>query len=126
MRWGETTGERGTMQRWVRRALITAALTCAAATAAAGAAHAATPAIVIGADGETSPVFSYADAIRERVFIPVPGVDQDADGVTDEVAIDIVRPQETNAGLKVPAIIDASPYYTSVGRGNETQYLHTT
>jgi X-Pro dipeptidyl-peptidase len=26
----------------------------------------------------------------------------------------------------VPAIIDPSPYYTSVGRGNETEYIHTT
>ena len=26
----------------------------------------------------------------------------------------------------MPAIIDPSPYYTSLGRGNETQYIHTT
>ena len=74
-----------------------------------GTASAADPAIVIGADGATAPVFSYADAIRERVFIPVPGVDQDLDGVVDRTAIDIIRPAESNAGLKVPAIIDAEP-----------------
>jgi X-Pro dipeptidyl-peptidase len=91
-----------------------------------GTAQASTPGITIGADGETAPVFSYSDAIRERVFIPVPGVDQDSDGVTDRVSIDIVRPQETNSGLKVPAIIDPSPYYTSLGRGNESQFIHTT
>ena len=51
---------------------------------------------MIGPDDETAPVFSYANAIRERVFIPVPGVDQDDDGVTDRVAIDIIRPTETN------------------------------
>ena len=28
--------------------------------------------------------------------------------------------------MKVPAIIDPSPYYTSIGRGNETQFIHTT
>jgi X-Pro dipeptidyl-peptidase len=84
------------------------------------------PAIVIGADGETAPVFSYTDAIRERVFIPVAGVDQDNDGVTDRIAIDINRPLETASGLEVPAIIDPSPYYTSVGRGNETEFIHTT
>ena len=84
------------------------------------------PHIVLGADHETAAVFSYANAIRERVFIPVPGVDQDGDGVIDRVAIDIIRPAETNQGMKVPAIIDPSPYYTSVGRGNETQYIHTT
>ena len=84
------------------------------------------PAIVIGADGETAPVFSYADAVRERVFIPVAGVDQDNDGVTDEIAADIIRPAETTAGLKVPAIIDPSPYYTSEGHSTApTEYLHT-
>ena len=36
---------------------------------------------VLGPDGETADVFSYANAIRERVFIPVLGVDQDADGI---------------------------------------------
>ena len=77
------------------------------------------PAIVVGADGETAPVFSYADAIRERVFIPVAGVDLDADGVGDRVATDIVRPRRPPPG-KVPVIIDASPYYTSLGRGNES------
>ena len=84
------------------------------------------PHIVLGPDHETADVFSYANAIRERVFIPVPGVDQDGDGVIDRVSIDIIRPAETNQGMKVPAIIDPSPYYTSLGRGNETQYIHTT
>ena len=84
------------------------------------------PHIVLGPDHETADVFSYANAIRERVFIPVPGVDQDGDGVMDRVSIDIIRPAETNQGMKVPAIIDPSPYYTSLGRGNETQYIHTT
>ena len=77
-------------------------------------------------NGETQPAYSYQDAIRERVFIPVAGVDQDNDGVTDRVAIDIIRPKESGPSLKVPAIIDDSPYYTSVGRGNETQFIHTT
>ena len=26
----------------------------------------------------------------------------------------------------MPAIIDPSPYYTSLGRGNESQFIHTT
>jgi X-Pro dipeptidyl-peptidase len=80
----------------------------------------------LGSDGTTAPTYSYQDAKRERVFIPVAGVDQDNNGVTDRVAIDIIRPKESGPNLKVPAIIDDSPYYTSVGRGNETQYIHTT
>ena len=111
--------------------IVVAAVAAAGALAAAGTAEASAkskasvPKIVIGADGETAPAFSYANAIRERVFIPVPGVDQDGDGITDNVAADIVRPAETAQGMKVPAIIDASPYYTSIGRGNEGEFIHT-
>ena len=110
----------------VARGLAAGALTLAALSLGAGAARAADPVITVGADGKTAPVFSYADAKRERVWIPVAGVDQDANGVTDRVAIDIIRPKESGPNLKVPAIIDDSPYYTSVGRGNETQFIHTT
>ena len=57
------------------------------------------PQIVGGPDGETAPVFSYANAIRERVFIPVllngVAVDQNGDGQTDQVAVEIIRPAET-------------------------------
>jgi X-Pro dipeptidyl-peptidase len=91
--------------------------------ALAGSAQAADPAIVIGPDGTTAAAFSYTDAIRQRVFIPVPGVDQDRDGVDDRTAIDIMRPKESDQGLKVPAIIDPSPYYSTLGRGNESQTI---
>jgi len=74
-------------------------------------------------NGETAPVFDYAQAVRERVTIPVPGVDQDLDGVDDVTTIEIIRPLESNGALRVPAIIDASPYYTTVGRGNESEFI---
>src|SRR3954463_10493772 len=109
------------------RSLAAGAFTVAALALGAPAAHAqSTPAITVGADGKTAPVFSYADAKRERVWVPNAGVDQDNDGVIDRIAIDIIRPKESGPNLKVPAIIDDSPYYTSVGRGNETQFIHTT
>jgi X-Pro dipeptidyl-peptidase len=94
------------------------------ALAGGSTARADVPHIVIGPDGTTADVFSYADAIRERVFVPIQGR-QDGDGVTDQMSIDIVRPAETDARLKVPAIIDPSPYYTSVGRQRD-RYIHTT
>jgi X-Pro dipeptidyl-peptidase len=97
-----------------------------AAFGISGTAQAADPVITVGADGKTAPVFSYQDAIRERVFIPVDGVDSDNDGITDRVSIDIVRPKESGPTLKMPAVIDPSPYYTSLGRGNESQRIHTT
>jgi X-Pro dipeptidyl-peptidase len=68
-------------------------------------------------------VFGYADAIRERVFIPLPGVDQDGNGEPDRTAIDIIRSKATAEGLKAPAIIDPSPYYTTLGRGHEAQRI---
>ena len=43
------------------------------------------------------------------------------DGVADRIALDIVRPAASAAGLKVPVIMDASPYYSSLGRGNESE-----
>ena len=82
------------------------------------------PAFVVGPDGKTAVAYSYEHAIRERVWVPVAGVDQDADGVTDRVALDIIRPLETSAGLKVPAIVEPSPYWTSSGEAG--QHLHTT
>ncbi|MDQ0994131.1 Xaa-Pro dipeptidyl-peptidase [Streptomyces sp. V3I7] len=70
---------------------------------------------------ESKPVFSYAHAIREAVWVDT-GLDGDGDGRTDRVAADIVRPSEpAQQGRKVPVIMDASPYYSCCGRGNESQ-----
>jgi X-Pro dipeptidyl-peptidase len=97
--------------------------TCLVAVACAlvGASDAA--AQVTGPDGLTAPTYSFQNATRERVYIPVTGVDQDADGTTDRVAIEIIRPQQSAPALKVPAIIDASPYYSTVCRGNEQECI---
>jgi X-Pro dipeptidyl-peptidase len=59
----------------------------------------------------TQPVFSRADAIKQTVFVEVAGTDSDNDGAPDRVAVDILRPKETDQGLKVPVIMEASPYY---------------
>ncbi|MGR3933011.1 Xaa-Pro dipeptidyl-peptidase [Streptomyces sp. BRA346] len=70
---------------------------------------------------ESRPVYSYDDAIRESVWVDTK-LDGDADGRTDRVAVDIVRPREAaRQGRKVPVIMDASPYYSCCGRGNESQ-----
>ncbi|MFB9904719.1 Xaa-Pro dipeptidyl-peptidase [Allokutzneria oryzae] len=67
--------------------------------------------------GVTQPVHALADAVRETVWVDI-GMDGDRDGVSDRVAADIVRPQTT---AKVPVIMDASPYYSCCGRGNESE-----
>ncbi|MCX4750239.1 Xaa-Pro dipeptidyl-peptidase [Kitasatospora sp. NBC_01287] len=72
-------------------------------------------------DGASQPTYSYANAIRETVWVDT-GLDTNGDGHHDRVAADIIRPSEAaQAGIKVPVIMDASPYYECCGRGNESQ-----
>lgn len=80
-----------------------------------------TPAVAQSAPQESQPVYSYANAVREAVWVDT-GLDGDGDGKPDRVAVDIVRPSEpAREGRKVPVIMDASPYYSCCGRGNESQ-----
>jgi X-Pro dipeptidyl-peptidase len=74
-------------------------------------------------NGKTKAVYDYRTAIRERVFIPQPGIDADRSGADDWITIDIIRPSEGSSTNKMPAIIDPSPYYTTSCRGNETQCM---
>ncbi|MFI5710640.1 Xaa-Pro dipeptidyl-peptidase [Kribbella sp. NPDC051620] len=67
----------------------------------------------------TKPVYDYGNAIRESVYVDTT-MDTDSDGTDDVIAVDIVRPREpAAAGRKIPVIMDASPYYSCCGRGNE-------
>lgn len=67
----------------------------------------------------TKPVYDYAGAIRESVYVDTK-LDTDRDGSPDTIAVDIVRPRELDGtGTRVPVIMDASPYYSCCGRGNE-------
>ncbi|MEU6710096.1 Xaa-Pro dipeptidyl-peptidase [Nonomuraea sp. NPDC046802] len=100
----------------LRPALFAVALTLAIAAPAQAAAA---PKITVE-NGRTQPVFSYADAVREHVYVESP-VDSDLDGKLDKVRVDIIRPKESGPGLKVPVIIDESPYYDNSGRGNESE-----
>ena len=97
-----------------------AAVMVACSFAAPAQAQAQGPPVIDTTGGKTQPVFGYADAIRERVFIESP-YDSDKNGVKDIIAIDIKRPKATNEGLKAPVVMDPSPYYSTLGRGNESQ-----
>ena len=97
-------------------ALATALVVAGAPTASATA----KPAIEISG-GLTQPVFSYSDAIREHARVQSP-VDSDGDGNKDLVRVDIIRPKETGAGLKVPVIMHESPYYDAPGVGFELDH----
>ncbi|MFC1418011.1 Xaa-Pro dipeptidyl-peptidase [Streptacidiphilus cavernicola] len=89
--------------------------------AGASTAHPPTAATGTVQNGVSQPLYSYANAVRETVWVDT-GLDGDGDGRTDRVAADIIRPSEpAAAGLKIPVIMDASPYYSCCGRGNEDQ-----
>jgi X-Pro dipeptidyl-peptidase len=129
MRRRATSGS--TLRYRVRRRLGAPALAIgmvvalgAAPTAAAGAATDATVARGAAAaprikvtGGETQPIFSRADAIFHTVRVETT-VDSDGDGVRDQVEMRILRPRETDAGLRVPTIIEPSPYWSG---GNPIQ-----
>jgi X-Pro dipeptidyl-peptidase len=107
---------RSTIWRALATAVV-AVLTAAVLTPTAARAATATG----PAPRESRPVYSYAHAVRESVWVDT-GLDEDGDGRTDRVAADIVRPSEpARQGRKVPVIMDASPYYSCCGRGNESQ-----
>ncbi len=85
-------------------------------TAALTAPAAAVPAAVL-----SDPIYDYTIAIRETVYVDTT-LDNDGDGTPDRIVADIIRPREAaTAGIKVPVIMDASPYYQCCGRGNESE-----
>ncbi|WP_436492175.1 CocE/NonD family hydrolase [Actinokineospora sp. HUAS TT18] len=94
----------------IRRSMLTVIAAVGAALVPVSAATAA-PTV-------TDPVYSYANAVRETVWVDT-GLTS-PQGARVRVAADIIRPS-TPAGVKVPVIMDASPYYTTLGRGNESQ-----
>ena len=71
--------------------------TCAVGHAAA---RAATPKPYVLEGGESKPVYSYKNAIRESVWVQAP--DGDGDGKPDLVTADIIRPKELDGKTKVP------------------------
>lgn len=93
--------------RVLRRAAA-CALTCAAI--GPGAAAAAPPPGIVVQDGMTQPVFSHEAAIRETVWVTAQ-TDSNHDGRLDRIALDVMRPQETEEDLEVAAVMEASPYY---------------
>jgi X-Pro dipeptidyl-peptidase len=70
-------------------------------------------------NGVTAPVYDYAAAIRESVWVQVP--DFDGCGGPLQVVADIIRPRELDGTARVPVIMVASPYYLCCGRGNESE-----
>ena len=93
--------------------LIAAASVAVLATTATPAAAAPEPPAIVVANGVTQPVFDYTQAIRERLWVQT-AVDSDNDGQRDRVEVRVIRPAETERGLKVPVIFQPSPYYAGL------------
>ncbi|MFS0862363.1 Xaa-Pro dipeptidyl-peptidase [Fredinandcohnia sp. 179-A 10B2 NHS] len=64
-------------------------------------------------DGMTQPIFSHSESITERIYVETT-VDSDRDGKLDRVRADIIRPKETEQGLKVPVIYEMTPYRSGI------------
>ncbi|MER6977303.1 CocE/NonD family hydrolase [Streptomyces carpinensis] len=105
-------------------AVATASTMALVPAVAAGAETDPPPGIVVQ-NGVTQPVFGNDDAIREHVYVES-AFDSDHDGENDLISLDIMRPRATEKGLKVPVIMDASPYYSTLGRGNESELKQDT
>ncbi|MEU8888274.1 Xaa-Pro dipeptidyl-peptidase [Streptomyces sp. NPDC048442] len=98
-----------TVRKWGMAALAASLLAALPTPAAARADQAAQPALKI-VNNQTQPVFSRADALYQQVDVETE-VDSDDDGKRDTIRMRILRPKETDAGLKVATIIEASPYW---------------
>ncbi|MEV6302277.1 Xaa-Pro dipeptidyl-peptidase [Actinoplanes sp. NPDC051861] len=86
--------------------LLAATLSALVAATAATAATAAPPQRSEG----TQPIYDYASAIREQVWVQS-SVDSDSDGAPDKVAVRIIRPATDK---KIPVIFQPSPYYAGL------------
>ena len=61
-------------------------------------------------NGLAQPVFANGPIVRHNVWVEVPGLDTDRDGVNDRIRVQIARPDATERGTKLPVILVASPY----------------
>ena len=60
-------------------------------------------------NGKAQPVFDQNQLIREVVYVEG-DMDSDHDGKLDLLKAEIIRPRDTNDGLKIPALYTSSPY----------------
>ena len=83
------------------------ALTAGALAAAAFAPPASAQQFV---DGLAQPVFAGQPVISHNVWVEVPNLDTDRDGINDRIRIQVRRPDATENGVRLPVVMIASPY----------------
>ncbi|ASO19279.1 X-Pro dipeptidyl-peptidase [Actinoalloteichus hoggarensis] len=68
--------------------------------------------------GASQPVLDPTAVIRESLYVQAP-VDSDGDGRDDEVYVEVVRPDVTEDGLRLPVVYFVSPYFSG---GNPLEF----
>jgi X-Pro dipeptidyl-peptidase len=61
-------------------------------------------------DGLAQPVFAGQPIVSHNVWVEIPNLDSDRDGINDRIRIQVRRPNATDAGVKLPVVMIASPY----------------
>ncbi|GHP14535.1 Xaa-Pro dipeptidyl-peptidase [Lentilactobacillus fungorum] len=74
-------------------------------------------------NGKAQAVFDTSKLIREVVYVEAP-LDTDHDGQRDLLKAEIIRPAETEAGLKVPVVFTESPYDQGVNDKQADDLTH--
>ncbi|MFT9118282.1 MAG: Xaa-Pro dipeptidyl-peptidase [Sporolactobacillus sp.] len=74
-------------------------------------------------NGKAQAVFDTAQLIREVVYVES-SVDSDNDGKRDLLKVELIRPAETNEGLKIPVLFTASPYNQGINDEAGEKAMH--
>ena len=61
-------------------------------------------------NGLAQPVFSGQPTITHDVWVEVPEVDSDRDGLNDRIRVQITRPSATEFGTRLAVVLRVSPY----------------
>ena len=75
-------------------------------------------------DGQAQVVEAFGDArnwVRESLFVETE-FDSDGDGRRDRMHVDVTRPSQTEAGLKVAVIYETSPYFAGVAADSKAYF----
>jgi X-Pro dipeptidyl-peptidase len=63
-------------------------------------------------DGLAQPVFNVtgSNLITHNVWVEIPNLDSDRDGINDRIRVQVRRPAVTETGVKLAVVLTASPY----------------
>lgn len=74
-------------------------------------------------NGKAQPIFDTSKLIYEVVYIES-DLDTDEDGHCDLLRAEVIRPKDTEHGLKVPVLYTASPYHQGTNDDDGKKLLH--